>query len=145
VLIRRLGLEKGFARCAELEDRFRSRVPTFVFDCLIYGSQRTTEARKLAAAIIPSKAFGKHVQYLLKLHFQALELRSQDRCRDFRQEMSVIGLGTRFAAVASIPSDATDVTAYDQDQIWDGDTWWCPIEWHGYRGYVGRSHLASGN
>jgi hypothetical protein len=25
-------------------------------------------------------------------------------------------------------------------QIWDGDTWWCPVEWKGLRGYVGRSH-----
>jgi hypothetical protein len=39
----------------------------YFFECLIYGSQRTTEARKLGAAITPSKAFGKHVQYLLKL------------------------------------------------------------------------------
>jgi hypothetical protein len=27
------------------------------------------------------------------------------------------------------------------DQIWDGDTWWCPVEWRGLHGYVGRSHL----
>src|ERR1700751_1161584 len=60
----------------------------YFFDCLIYGSQRISEARKLAAAIPPSKAFGKHVQHLLKFNFQALELRPQDRCRDFRQEMS---------------------------------------------------------
>jgi hypothetical protein len=51
------------------------------------------------------------------------------------------GPGTRFNAVAEIPGDATDILAFDQDQVWDGDTWWCPVEWRGFRGYVGRSHL----
>jgi hypothetical protein len=54
------------------------------------------------------------------------------------------GPGTRFSVIASMSAEATDIMAYDQDQVWDGDTWWCPIEWHGYRGYVGRSHLPGG-
>ena len=51
------------------------------------------------------------------------------------------GPGTRFRSVAGIPANATDLSAFDQDQVWDGDTWWCPVEWRGFRGYVGRSHL----
>ena len=52
------------------------------------------------------------------------------------------GPGTRFAVLVGIPASATDLTAFDQDQVWDGDAWWCPIDWEGYRGYVGRAHLA---
>jgi hypothetical protein len=51
------------------------------------------------------------------------------------------GPGTKFPAIAEIPGDATGVSAFDQDQIWDGDTWWCPVEWKGLRGYVSRSYL----
>jgi hypothetical protein len=51
------------------------------------------------------------------------------------------GPGTGFTTVAEIPANATEISAFDQDQVWDGDTWWCPVEWEGYRGYVGRSHL----
>jgi S1-C subfamily serine protease len=51
------------------------------------------------------------------------------------------GLGTRSSVIALIPYNATDITAYDQDQVWDVDTFWVPVEWHGMRGYVGRSHL----
>lgn len=49
--------------------------------------------------------------------------------------------GTQFDVVANIPFDANNIKAFDQDQVWDGDTWWCPVEWRGYRGYVGRSKL----
>jgi S1-C subfamily serine protease len=51
------------------------------------------------------------------------------------------GPGTSFRVVAEIPAGETNVTAFNYDQIWDGDTWWCPVEWRGLRGYVGRSHL----
>jgi hypothetical protein len=51
------------------------------------------------------------------------------------------GPGTSFKVVAEIPAGETDITAFDEDQVWDGDTWWCPVEWKGLRGYVGRSHL----
>jgi S1-C subfamily serine protease len=51
------------------------------------------------------------------------------------------GPGTSFRIVAEIPADETNITAFNYDQIWDGDTWWCPVEWRGLRGYVGRSHL----
>ena len=51
------------------------------------------------------------------------------------------GPGTRIRSVAEIPANAADLSAFDQDQVWDGDTWWCPVEWRGFRGYVGRSHL----
>jgi hypothetical protein len=53
------------------------------------------------------------------------------------------GPGTRFNAVAEIPANAGDILAFDQDQVWDGDTWWCPVEWRGIRGYVGRNHLST--
>ena len=49
--------------------------------------------------------------------------------------------GTKSTLVTEIPSNATDITAFDQDQAWDGDSWWCPVEWHGFRGYVGRYYL----
>src|SRR5258708_5496857 len=51
------------------------------------------------------------------------------------------GPGTSFKVLAEIPADETNVTAFDHDQVWDGDSWWCPVEWKGLRGYVGRSHL----
>jgi hypothetical protein len=53
------------------------------------------------------------------------------------------GPGTRFNAVAEIPANASDISAFDQDQVWDGDTWWCPVEWRGFRGYVGSTHLST--
>jgi len=53
------------------------------------------------------------------------------------------GPGTRFNAVAEIPTNASDILAFDRDQVWDGDTWWCPVEWRGFRGYVGRSYLST--
>jgi hypothetical protein len=51
------------------------------------------------------------------------------------------GPGTRFGAITEIPAAAADIFAFDEDAVWDGDTWWYPIEWHGLRGYVGGSHL----
>jgi hypothetical protein len=51
------------------------------------------------------------------------------------------GPGTKSKPVTEIPFNATDITAFDQDQVWDGDAWWCPIEWHGFRGHVGRHYL----
>jgi hypothetical protein len=51
------------------------------------------------------------------------------------------GPGTSFRVLAEIPADETNITAFNYDQVWDGDTWWCPVEWKGLRGYVGRSHL----
>jgi hypothetical protein len=55
------------------------------------------------------------------------------------------GPGTRFRPVKVIPRDRTDLIAFDQDRVWDGDTWWYPVEWQGFRGYVGRSHLSTIN
>jgi hypothetical protein len=55
------------------------------------------------------------------------------------------GPGTRFNAVAEIPANANDISAFDQDQVWDGDTWWWPVEWRGFRGYIGRSYLSTGH
>jgi hypothetical protein len=52
------------------------------------------------------------------------------------------GPGTRFSAVTEIPADAADIFAFDKDAVWDGDTWWYPIEWHGFRGYVGGNYLS---
>jgi uncharacterized protein YraI len=51
------------------------------------------------------------------------------------------GPGTRFNAITEIPADATDIFAFDKDGVWDGDTWWYPVEWRGSRGYVGGSYL----
>jgi S1-C subfamily serine protease len=51
------------------------------------------------------------------------------------------GPGTSFKILAKIPANETNITAFNYDQVWDGDTYWCPVEWRGLRGYVGRSHL----
>jgi Bacterial SH3 domain len=51
------------------------------------------------------------------------------------------GPGTSFTIIGAIPANETEITAFSEDQVWDGDTWWCPVEWRGIRGYVGRSHL----
>jgi hypothetical protein len=51
------------------------------------------------------------------------------------------GPGTRFSAVTEIPGDAAEIFAFDKDAVWDRDTWWYPIEWHGFRGYVGGRYL----
>jgi hypothetical protein len=51
------------------------------------------------------------------------------------------GPGTRFAVVATIPANGSDITVFDKDKVWDGDTWWYPVEWGGQRGYVGGSHI----
>ena len=51
------------------------------------------------------------------------------------------GPGTSFNILAEIPANETSITAFNYDQVWDGDTYWCPVEWRGVRGYVGRSHL----
>jgi hypothetical protein len=53
------------------------------------------------------------------------------------------GPGTRFDLVIKIPPNGTNIIVFDQDQVWDVDTWWCPVEWHGFRGYVGRHYLTS--
>ena len=49
--------------------------------------------------------------------------------------------GTQSTPVTEIPYNATDITAFDQDQVPNGDTWWCPVEWHGFCGYVSRYYL----
>jgi hypothetical protein len=51
------------------------------------------------------------------------------------------GPGITYKVLAQIPSDATQVFAFDQDQVWDGNSWWCPIEWKGIRGYISRTYL----
>jgi Bacterial SH3 domain len=51
------------------------------------------------------------------------------------------GPGTSFRIIAEIPSDEVNIIAFNQDQIWDGDSWWCPVEWNGFRGYISRSYL----
>jgi hypothetical protein len=51
------------------------------------------------------------------------------------------GPGTRFNVVAAIPADATGILAFDKDAVWDGDTWWYPVEWQGLRGYVSGDYL----
>jgi hypothetical protein len=53
------------------------------------------------------------------------------------------GPGTRFSLVKVIPRDGTGLIVFDQDPVWDGDTWWYPIQWRGFRGYVGRSYLST--
>jgi len=51
------------------------------------------------------------------------------------------GPGTRFNVVAAIPADATGILAFYKDIVWDGDTWWYPVEWQDVRGYVSGNYL----
>jgi hypothetical protein len=44
--------------------------------------------------------------------------------------------------VTEIPSDATDIIAFDRDQRSNGDTLWYPVDWHGYLGYVPRKYIS---
>ena len=53
------------------------------------------------------------------------------------------GPGTRFDSVTEIPPNAMDITAFDQDLRFDGDTFWYPVEWHGFLGYVGRKYISA--
>jgi hypothetical protein len=43
--------------------------------------------------------------------------------------------------VAAIPADATGILAFYKDVVWDGDTWWYPVEWQDLRGYVSGNYL----
>jgi hypothetical protein len=49
--------------------------------------------------------------------------------------------GTKSKVLAEIPPNANDIIAFNYDQVWDGDTYWVMVEWHGELGYVGRSKL----
>jgi hypothetical protein len=60
--------------------------------------------------------------------------------RDDKLELRT-GPGTRFGSVTKIPAGATGILAFDRDAVWDGDTWWYPIEWQGFRDYVGGHYL----
>jgi S1-C subfamily serine protease len=51
------------------------------------------------------------------------------------------GPGTNFPPVTEIPPNDTGIVVFDQDGNWDGDTLWFPVEWHGFRGYVGQRYL----
>jgi len=47
----------------------------------------------------------------------------------------------KFNVVAAIPADATGILAFYKDIVWDGDTWWYPVEWQDVRGYVSGNYL----
>src|SRR5258708_2269639 len=51
------------------------------------------------------------------------------------------GPGTSFRVLAEIPADETNITAFNYDQIWDGDTYRCPAKSRGFRAYSGRIRL----
>jgi len=53
------------------------------------------------------------------------------------------GPGTSFEPITEMPANGSDITAFDQDKVWDGDSWWYPVVWHGFRGYVGRHYLSA--
>jgi Bacterial SH3 domain len=53
------------------------------------------------------------------------------------------GPGSHFEPITRIPANGTDITAFDHDNVWDGDSYWYPVVWHGLRGYVGRHYLAA--
>jgi S1-C subfamily serine protease len=49
--------------------------------------------------------------------------------------------GTKSKVLTEIPPNAKDIIAFNYDQVWDDDTYWVMVEWHGKLGYVGRSYL----
>jgi TIR domain-containing protein len=51
------------------------------------------------------------------------------------------GPGIRFPIIGQIPADATDILAFNRDQVLDRETLWCPVEWQDFRGYIARSYL----
>src|SRR5258708_11689438 len=51
------------------------------------------------------------------------------------------GPGSKFAVLAEIPANASDVWVFYDDQFWDGDTCWCPVDWKAIRGYISRHYL----
>jgi len=75
-----------------------------------------------------------HPEHFVKAHvinvapYDTLELRS--------------GPGTRSDTVTEIPPDGTDIIVFDQDQVFDGDTWWFSVEWNGFFGYVAGKHIS---
>jgi Bacterial SH3 domain len=56
------------------------------------------------------------------------------------------GPGTNFGPVTKIPPGGTSILEFDKDAVQDpdGETWWYPVEWQGFRGYVGGGYLAHG-
>jgi hypothetical protein len=42
------------------------------------------------------------------------------------------GPGIRFPIIGQIPSDATDILAFNRDQVLDRETLWCPVEWRDF-------------
>ena len=64
---------------------------------------------------------------------------AEDHRRSLAHQGTAKGPGTRLNAMTETRADATDIFAFDKDGVWDGDTWWYPVEWHGFRGYVGGS------
>jgi Trypsin-like peptidase domain len=53
------------------------------------------------------------------------------------------GPGIKFPALIEMPANATGISAFEEDLIWDGgDTWWCPVASKGVRGYVSRRYLS---
>jgi S1-C subfamily serine protease len=52
------------------------------------------------------------------------------------------GPGTMYRPVKEIPCDGTNIIVFDQDGNFDGDTWWYPVEWNGFLGYVGRKYIS---
>jgi hypothetical protein len=53
------------------------------------------------------------------------------------------GPRTSFEPITEIPADGTDILVFDHDEVWDGDSWWYPVVWHGFRGYAGRHYLSA--
>src|SRR5262249_37920992 len=44
---------------------------------------------------------------------------------------------TMYRPVTEIPPNGTDIIVFDED----GNFEWFPVEWHGFRGYVGRKYI----
>jgi S1-C subfamily serine protease len=51
------------------------------------------------------------------------------------------GPGASFAIIAELPGTEGSITAFGYDEIQAGNTWWCPVEWKGLRGYVEERYL----
>jgi restriction system protein len=100
---------------------------------IVSPSSTETQSSHSTEAIWPDGKTLNHPDHFVETHIvnvakgESLKLRG--------------GPGTRFRVLAQIPVNATNVLAFDEDQVWNGDSWWCPVEWNGLKGYISRAYL----
>jgi V8-like Glu-specific endopeptidase len=97
--------------------------------------QRPTPTPDYGYTKWPDERLLTHPEHFVKAH--VINLQPDDRL-ELRS-----GPGTTFDSVTEIPPNATDIILFDQDWVRNGDTIWCPVDWHGYLGYLARKYLST--